>query len=189
MVGNYDEKFASTRAFLAYMMTHPGKKLLFMGCEIGQFAEWDYKRSVEWFLTDYERHAQLQQYAAELNHLYLAHPQLWELDGSWEGFEWIDPDNAEGSVISYRRRDKNGRELAVIINFTPIDYPKFLLGVPKGHWKEIFNSDDQRYGGMGRTNDGSLKLCKCLLGSYSQAIKIKLPPLSAIIFKCTRKNK
>ncbi len=187
MPGEYDAKFAGTRAFLTYMMTHPGKKLLFMGSEFGQFTEWNYKESIEWFLTDYDRHAQLQCYTAELNNLYLATPALWEQDDRWEGFKWIDADNADQSIASYRRIDRNGKEIAVIINFTPVDFPEFLMGVPGGIWEEVLNSDDKRFGGEGRINEGSLKTVPCLLREYSKAIKIHLPPFSAVIFKCTRR--
>lgn len=189
MPGEYENKFAGTRAFLSYMMTHPGKKLLFMGCEIGQFAEWNYERSVEWFLTDYEKHAQLQEFVACLNSFYLDNPPLWEVDDSWDGFEWIDADNADQSIASYRRIDKKGRELAVIINFTPVEYSDFLLGVPDGSWKEVLNSDEARFGGRGIVNEGVLKTEPCMLRGYTRAIRIKVPPLSAIIFKCTRKKK
>ncbi|MBE6650429.1 MAG: 1,4-alpha-glucan branching protein GlgB [Ruminococcaceae bacterium] len=188
MPGEYENKFAGTRAFLAYMMAHPGKKLLFMGCEIGQFTEWNYKDSVEWFLTDYEKHACLQEYTSVLNSFYLENPALWENDTSWDGFQWIDADNADQSIASWRRIDKKGRELAVIINFTPVDYPDFLLAVPDGTWIEVLNSDEVRFGGGGRTNEGVLKTEPCMLSGYSRAIRIKLPPLSAVIFKCTRKK-
>lgn len=188
MPGDYENKFAGARAFLGYMMTHPGKKLLFMGCEIGQFTEWDYKGSVEWFLTDYEKHAELQEYTAELNSFYLENPQLWEQDDSWEGFRWIDADNADQSVASYRRIDKKGRELAVIINFTPVEYPDYLLAVPDGLWREVFNSDAKRFGGGDRTNEGTLRTEPCMLKDYERAIRIKLPPLSMVAFRCTRKK-
>lgn len=187
MPGDYENKFAGTRAFLTYMMAHPGKKLLFMGCEIGQFTEWNYKDSVEWFLTDYEKHASLQEFTATLNSFYLENPALWEIDNSWDGFKWIDADNAEQSIASWRRIDKKGRELAVIINFTPVDYPDFLLAVPDGNWSEVLNTDEIRFGGGGRTNEGILKTEPCMLRGYKKAIRIKLPPLSAVIFKCVRK--
>ena len=186
--GTYKQKFAGNRAFMTSLMTHPGKKLTFMGCEIGQFCEWDFRSETEWFLLDYDAHAELQLFAAELNHLYLAHPALWERDGDRDGFRWIDPDNAEQSVYSYRRIDGKGRELIVLLNFLPVGHGDFLLAVPdEGVYEEIFNTDRARYGGEGRVNEGALSTEPCLLRGGGQAIRIKLPPMSALIFRCVKK--
>ena len=130
MFGDYWQKFASARAFYGYLMTHPGKKLFFMGSEIGQFREWDYEGQIEWFLLDYAAHAKFQHYVSELNHLYLKTPALWQRDDSWDGFRWIDADNRDQSIISYRRIDGKGKELFILINFTPVAREDFLLGVP-----------------------------------------------------------
>ncbi|MBQ9806469.1 MAG: 1,4-alpha-glucan branching protein GlgB [Clostridia bacterium] len=185
--GDYWQKFATTRTYLAYLMTHPGKKLLFMGCEYGPFREWDFADSLEWFMLDYEKHAKMQLYTAELNHLYLKYPALWEQDGSIYGFEWIDADNVEQSIYSYRRRDAKGRELIVVLNFTPVRYDDFLLAVPqRGYYEEIFNSDSERFGGSGCTNEGRFRTEPALLRSYGQAIRVKVPPLGAAIFRMTR---
>lgn len=185
--GDYWQKFATTRAYLAYLMTHPGKKLLFMGCEYGPFREWDFADSLEWFMLDYEMHAKMQLYTARLNHLYLQYPALWELDGSPDGFEWIDADNEEQSIYSYRRRDRKGRELVVVLNFTPVRYDDFLLAVPKeGYYEELFNSDDESFGGSGCTNEGRFRTEAAMLRSYGQAIRIKVPPLGAAVFRMTR---
>ncbi|MBR2328852.1 MAG: 1,4-alpha-glucan branching protein GlgB, partial [Clostridia bacterium] len=109
--GDYWRKFADTRVILAYMMTHPGKKLLFMGSEYGPFREWDFENELEWFMLKYPAHADMQHYVAALNHFYLKNPPLYEIDGSWSGFQWIDANNSEQSILSYRRIDKRGREL------------------------------------------------------------------------------
>jgi len=185
--GDYWQKFATTRTYLAYLMTHPGKKLLFMGCEYGPFREWDFADSLEWFMLDYEAHAKMQLYTAELNHFYLAHPELWQLDGSCYGFEWIDADNEEQSIYSYRRRDEKGRELVVVLNFTPVRYDDFLLAVGrKGIYEEVFNSDDERFGGSGCVNPGRYRTEPAILRSYGQAIRVGVPPLGAAIFRMTR---
>ena len=185
--GDYWQKFATARTYLAYLMTHPGKKLLFMGCEYGPFREWDFDDSLEWFMLDYEKHAAMQLYTAELNQLYLSHPALWELDAKPEGFEWIDPDNAEQSIYSYRRRDAKGRELIVVLNFTPVRYDDFLLAVPrKGIYRELLNSDDERFGGSGCHNPDQYRTQPALLRGYGQAIRIKVPPLGAAVFCMTR---
>ena len=187
--GEYEQKFAGTRTLLTYMMTHPGKKLLFMGCEIGQFREWNFEDQIEWFLLDYEKHAALQLFVADLNHFYLAQPALWQLDCREDGFEWIDADNRDQSIYSYRRRDEKGKELIVLLNFTPVERPDFLLAVPDdGVYEEIFNTDDVRYGGKGRLNAGKFHTEPALLRHYGRAIRINVPPMGAVIFRCIRKS-
>ena len=187
--GEYEQKFAGTRAFLVYQMTYPGKKLTFMGNEIGQFTEWDHEKSVEWFLLDYGMHAAFQLFAANLNHFYLSHAALWQKDTDPSGFEWIDADNAEQSICSYRRIDEKGRELIVVINFTPVERSGFLLAVPYGGvYEEIFNSDDPRYGGGGVQNTGRLRSEPAILRAYRHAIRITLPASGALIFHCVRKT-
>lgn len=187
MPGEYEQKFAGLRAFLAYMMTHPGKKLLFMGCEIGQFTEWNYKDSVEWFLLDYDMHAATQRYVAALNHFYLEHDELWQNDYSWDGFTWIDCDNKDESLISYVRRNNKGKELIVVLNFTPVARPCYPIGVKgAGVYTEIFNSDDKRFGGSGALNEGLLKAEKEKRGDYSYVIRPNVPPFGALILKRTR---
>ena len=190
MSGDYWQKFASARAFLAYMMTHPGKKLLFMGCEFGQFREWDYASGIEWFMLDYESHAKLQRYTAELNHFYLENPPLWECDDSWGGFQWIDADNRDQSIVSYRRIDRAGKELIVLINFTPVVRKKFLLGVPySGVYEEIFNSDAVDFGGSGVCNPDALKTTGKAWNGCPDSLHLEVPPLGAVILRCRRKRK
>lgn len=188
--GDYKQKFAGDRVFMTYMMTHPGKKLTFMGCEIGQFREWDFADQIEWFLLGYDAHAQMQLFCAELNHLYLESPALWQRDGDWEGFRWIDADNGEQSIYSYRRIDDKGKELIILLNFLPVGYDEFLLAVPEdGVYEEVFNTDRARFGGEGRVNEGALETEPCMLRGGAQAIRIKVPPMSAMIFRRARKKK
>ena len=184
MPGDYWQKFANTRAFLAYMMTHPGKKLIFMGSEIGQFREWDYKGQIEWFLLEYEAHAKLQRFFAEMNHFYLEHPALWEDDGSWDGFSWINPDDADKSILSYRRIGTSGEELTVVINFTPAVYYDYEIGVSEsGTYEEIFNSDHGDFGGSGIGNHAPLHSSEQPFREYQNVIRITVPPLGACIFR------
>ena len=184
MPGEYEQKFANTRAFLAYMMTHPGKKLMFMGGEIGQFREWDYKGQIEWFLLNYESHAKLQLFFAEMNHFYLEHPSLWEDDGSWNGFQWINPDDSDRSILSYRRIGRNGEELTVVVNFTPVVYEDYEIGVSRpGYYEEIFNSDDERFGGSGVGNPKSLRATKKSFREYEHVLRMTVPPLGACILR------
>ena len=185
----YEEKFGASRAYLAYMMTHPGKKLLFMGCEYGPFREWDFENELEWFMLDYPKHAEMQRYTAALNHFYLAHPELYERDTEWGGFSWIDADNAEQSIVSYRRFDKKGRELVVIINFTPVPRDNFRIGLPiHGKWEEVFNSDHTDFGGTGVANAGDICTEKKPMHGQSVSAKLSIPPYGALILRCRRRN-
>lgn len=187
--GDYDQKFAGDRVFLTYMMTHPGKKLLFMGSEFGQFREWDFASSLEWFLLDYEKHAKLQQFVSELNRLYLSSPPLWQKDDNWDSFSWIDADNGEQSIYSYRRIDEKGKELIVLLNFLPVAREEFLLAVPdEGIYEEVFNTDDARFGGAGMLNEGTFRTEPCMLRGYERAIRIRVPAMSGLIFQCKRKT-
>ena len=189
MPGEYAQKFAGTRAFMTYMMTHPGKKLLFMGSEIGMFREWDFEDQIEWFLLDYDMHARLQLFNAELNKFYLEHPPLWDRDDSWDTFRWIDADNAEQSICSYRRIARDGRELAILINFLPVKREGFLMAVPEeGIYEEVFNTDDTRYGGEGNLNPGKLKTEPCMLREYTQAVRITVPAHGAVILRRVRRT-
>ncbi len=187
--GGYEQGFANLRTQLLYMMTHPGKKLLFMGSEFGQFREWNAEDSLEWFLLDYDMHAKTQLFTAELNHFYLANPPLWERDASPEGFTWIDADNEAESIYSYRRRDQKGRELIILLNFLPVRRENFLLGVPEsGIYEEVFNSDHIRYGGGGILNSGKLKTRTSDSGGHRQVLCLDLPPMSGLILCCQRRS-
>ena len=189
MPGGYTEKFAGCRALLGYMMTHPGKKLLFMGCEIGQFREWSHREPIEWFLLDFEQHAAFQQYVAELNHLYLSTPALFAIDDSWDGFRWIDADNASQSVLSYRRIDSRGREVVVVVNFADKTYENYCIGVPDpGIYEELFNSDARQFGGGGRVNSAPIRTRPERMHHLPDTLSFKLPPLSMLVFRCCRKQ-
>ena len=143
MPGNYAEKFANLRAFMGFMMSHPGKKLLFMGCEYGQFKEWDYSEGLEFFLTDFESHRKLQRYNRDLNRFYLDTPALYEIEDSWEGFEWIAPDESDKNVIAFQRRDRKGNAVIVLINFSGVDYDTYRLGVDRGKYRVALRSARQ----------------------------------------------
>lgn len=198
MPGDYWQKFAGARAFEALRMTMPGKKLAFMGSEIGQFREWDHDRETEWFLLDYETHYRHQLYLSELNNFYLAHPELWQVDNGWHGFKWIDPDDNERSIVSYRRIAENGNELLVVINLTTHSYNDYFLPVTKeGTYEEIFNSDDERYGGGGCTNKGAqlmsrsnpnLKWGMAAENICPWVVRLKLAPLGAVILRLKKKR-
>ena len=193
MPGDYDMKFAGARAFMTYIMMHPGKKLSFMGAEIGQFREWDFAGQIEWFLLEYEKHAKMQRFVAELNNFYLSHKELWECDDSWDGFQWIDADNRDESIFSMRRIDKKGNELVAVINLTPMERPNFHLGVPElCEYEVVFCSNDEIYGGYGHRRGeriGAFECCTYTQNGYTNAIICPLAPMSAIILRPKRKKK
>ncbi len=189
MSGDYWQKFAGVRAYLGYMMTHPGKKLLFMGSEIGQFREWNHDGGLEWFLLEYDAHARLQHFVSALNHLYLETPALWQIDNSWDGFRWIDADNRDHSILSFRRIDRKGREVLVLINFTPVAREDYLLGVPEmGSYEEILNSDALEFGGSGVINTGALETTGQAWNHCPDSICIRIPPLGVTILRLRRRR-
>lgn len=187
MPGSYDEKFAGVRAFLGYMMAHPGKKLMFMGQEFGQFIEWNYEKGLDWLLLDYPKHRALQNYFKKINEFYKANPAFWQIDYSWEGFSWISSDDKDNSVIAFRRIDEKGKEIIVVCNFTNVERCDYRIGIPKkGAYKIVFNSDDVEFGGEGKGSKGKLKTESINMHGFEQSISLDLPPMSAIYIKKTR---
>ena len=172
------------------MMTHPGAKLWFMGCEIGQFAEWDEKKSVEWFLLDYPAHAALQHYFAALQNFYLEHPALWDEDPAdpSASFAWLDVSNAAESIFVFRRISREGKELVAVLNFTPVPRPGHTVPVPyAGQWREVFNSDETAYGGSGMTNPEPLTAPRDPAGeALSSALTMDRPPMGCVLLAPVR---
>lgn len=193
MPGTDEEKFAGVRAFYTYMLTHPGKKLLMMGSEFGQWNEWHYEHSLDWHLLelvgeDGDRHRALKAFFQAVNAFYLAHPELWELDFSWEGFEWIEADDNQANTIAFLRKDKKGSTLVTVCNFSPVDRTGYTIGVPTaGTYTCLFSTDDPAFGGLGRGDAGPVKSQYIECHGREQAITLSLPPMSAAIYKCTRK--
>ena len=186
MPGDWWRQFAGLRTLAFYQMTHPGAKLNFMGNEIAQFIEWRYYESIQWFLTDqYETHAKHQQFIKALNHLYTEQPALWEHAYTQEGFEWIDPNNSDQSIVSFMRHgDDPDNDLVVLINFDPAYYETFRMGVPReGDYIEIFNSDDPSYGGSGKHNEGVLSSHPEPMHGFDDSIELLVPPLAGIVLK------
>lgn len=190
MPGDRDQKFASVRTFLSYMMAHPGKKLNFMGTEFAQEIEWNYEKELDWCLLSDERHAQMERFSKDLNHFYLEHAPLWEVDFSWEGFSWISNDDYTQSVIAFRRFDKQGEELIVVCNFLPVLRENYCIGVPYlGVYEEIFSSDAVIYGGSGLSNGTEIKtLDDEPMHGMEQSIRLNLAPLSVIFLRCKQKK-
>ena len=184
MPGSYENKFAGVRLFYAYMMAHPGKKLMFMGQEFGQFIEWDYKKELDWMLLDYDMHKKLKNYVAKLNSFYLENSPLWQDDDSWEGFNWISHDDYTQNVIAFRRIDDSGNELIVVCNFSPVLREDYKIGVPYDtKYKEVFNSDADEFGGTEHLNTKITTDTKEPMHGFEQSVSLVLPPLGAIFLK------
>lgn len=188
MPGDYDQKFAGVRTFIAYMMLHPGKKLTFMGAEIGQFDEWDSKSQIQWDLLEFERHEQLHRFFKDVNRFYLDTPSLYEIDFTWDGFSWIHHDDYNQSVIAFKRVAKNGDEIIAVCNFQPMYREEYAVGVThNGIYAEVFNTDDEKYGGNGLSNGTEIKTDGESMHGCDQSILINLPPMSVLYFKCVKK--
>ena len=195
MPGEYDMKFASLRAFYAYMMAHPGKKLLFMGQEFAQFIEWNYAQQLDWLLLGYEPHRKMSEFVQKLNEFYLENSQLWEVDYSWEGFKWISNDDNTQSIIAFRRINKEGKEIIAVCNFVPVERKDYRIGVPvSGSYKRVFCTDDISFGGKTENSSVSYKSDKKAMHGYDYSISIDIPAMSVSYFtvpqprKNTKKN-
>ena len=187
MPGKYDEHFAGVRAFITYMYAHPGKKLVFMGTEIGQFDEWNHEEAIQWDLLEFEKHKKLRTFFKELNKFYLDCKPLYELDTVWKGFDWIHHDDYTNSVIAFKRTDKNGDEIVSVCNFQPIRRDEYCIGVPKyGLYDEVFNSDEERFGGSGVVNGNNIKTEVMKIHGFDQGLSLTLPPLSVIYLRCAK---
>lgn len=185
MPGDYWQKFANLRAFFGYWMTHPGKKLLFMGGEFGQFAEWRDHYSLDWHVLEYEMHRRLQAYVRDLNTLYCRETALWQVDFQWQGFQWIDCNDTMQSMLSFIRRGKTpGDYLLVVCNFTPEVRHDYRIGVPElGAYTEVFNSDDEAYGGSGQKNAAVLAADSIAWHNQPYSLSLRIPPLAVLYLK------
>ena len=189
MPGSYDEKFANLRTFYGFMAAHPGKKLSFMGNEFAQFDEWKYASGLDWQLLGYERHQQMLDFVRTLNHFYLDHPAFWQNDTDWTGFQWLQADDRDNSVVAFRRVDRQGRDIVVVCNFCPVLREGYLMGVPKPYWYEpVLTSSDPKFGG-----DGIMpKVAKGIKGDWGQfhyTAEFTIPPLSVTYYLPRRTRK
>lgn len=182
MPGTYEEKFAGVRSFLGYMMSHPGKKLNFMGYEFGQFKEWNEKEGLEFFLRDrYELHGKLSLMVKDLNLFYSSTPAFYEIEDSWDGFEWIAADDAQKNIVAYLRRDKEGNEVIAAVCFSGADMTDYRLGVPsKGKYRIVFNTDDKKYGGDGKVTKKVITAAKQMSHGKPYSIALPMPKMSCI---------
>ncbi|MDY6367850.1 MAG: 1,4-alpha-glucan branching protein GlgB [Clostridia bacterium] len=182
MPGDVQSKFANLRAFMAYMFAHPGKKLTFMGSEFGQFKEWDYKQGVEFFMLRYELHKKLSEYNKSLNSVYKSFAPLYEIEDSWDGFNWISVDEHDNNVLSFYRIDRSGNKIAVISNFSGNDYEDYRLGLEVGTYKIILNSDSKIFGGSGAIKGKTFKTVKKPAHGKNDSIIFTLPKFSTVYF-------
>ena len=183
MPGEYEEKFAGLRAFFGYMMSHPGKKLNFMGAEFGQFKEWDYKEGIEFFLKEYPLHRKLSLMVRELNELYKTTPALYEIEDSWEGFEWLAADDNDRNFLAYARKDRQGNQIIAMLNFSGEDYQNYRLGLPQGKYRLIFNTDSTRFGGRGIMNKYVFNTVKSYSHGKEYSIQFNLPKMTCVYLK------
>ncbi|MET6991105.1 1,4-alpha-glucan branching protein GlgB [Sediminicola arcticus] len=185
MPGDEWQRFANLRLLYGYMFTHPGTKLLFMGAEFGQSSEWNFETSLDWHLLQYDLHSGIQKLVKDLNRLYKDHPALYEKQFTNEGFQWIDYGDHENSVLTFMRKGINEKDdLIIVCNFTPILRLKYRIGIQKtGKLKEIFNTDDEKYGGSGSTDNKSPKVESISWHGYKKSIALDIPPLGVVIIK------
>ena len=180
MSGLRGQKFCSFRAFLCYMMAHPGKKLLFMGQEFAQFKEWDYKSELDWGLLENEDHKNMLYFSQQLNKFYIENPPLWENDDTWQGFSWISNDDYTQSVIAFRRIDDKKKEIIAVCNFIPVARDDYKIGVPKkGRYRLVFNSDAKEFMGSGIA-DVLVSTMNLPMHGSDYSISLKLAPLSVM---------
>ncbi|MBQ8545792.1 MAG: 1,4-alpha-glucan branching protein GlgB [Clostridia bacterium] len=186
MYGSYDEKFSLMRAFMTYMIAMPGKKMTFMGTEFAQFREWDYENQLEWFMLDYPRHKEMQRFIADLNNFYLANKQLWEIDNSWDGYEWIETNESNWNIISFKRKAIDKSELIIVVNFSPVTRDNYTVKVKEpGKYEEIFTTDEFCYGGKGVINSKNIKSAQYQeqSGEKQNYFNIDLPANGAVILR------
>jgi 1,4-alpha-glucan branching enzyme len=190
MPGSYEDKFANLRAYYAFFYSHPGKKLMFMGGEFGQFIEWRYQSQLDWMLLDYEIHRKLKQYVKELNLIYRSNKAFYEDERDWNGFQWINPNARDDSVISYIRRDKNMKHaIIVVISFTPIEREGYRIGVPSsGEYRVLMDSSFMKYGGNKTETDITITADDIPWDGLQKSICLDIHPLSALYLKKTNRR-
>ena len=184
MPGDDRQQLSGVRAFTAYMLAHPGKKLTFMGAELGQWHEWDFASQLDWYLLENEENRQLHRFFKDINAFYLSQSPLWDIDFSWEGFEWLVPDDNHNNVVVFLRRDRKGRELIAAVNFSPVAQGEYRFGVPpKKRYREVFTTDCAEYGGTGEwRNEKTVEVLPIPSHGREQSLCVKLPPLGAAFF-------
>jgi 1,4-alpha-glucan branching enzyme len=182
MPGDRWQKFANLRALYAYMWAHPGKKLLFMGGEFGQEAEWNFAQSLDWHLLEQPEHEGVQSLVRDLNHAYKDERALWALDFDPSGFYWLEPNDADGNVVAFARQSRGGEDVLVcVLNLAPVVREGYRVGLPRGgRWREVINTDAARYGGSGVSNGGTVTADDTPWHDQAHSAALDLPPLGVI---------
>jgi 1,4-alpha-glucan branching enzyme len=182
MPGKYEEKFAGLRAFMGYMMAHPGKKHIFMGQELGQFKEWDHNSQLDWMLLDYDMHRKTKEFFKAINKFYIDNEALWQIDYNWDGFAWVVGNDTDNSVVAFRRISESGREIVAVCNFTPVTREGYRMGVAfnSGKCKIAFNTDDERFGGSGIVKNDCVDIQNISWNGYENSVELTLPGLSVL---------
>ena len=190
MSGEYELKFAGLRSFMGNMMAFPGKKLLFMGCEFGQFIEWNYKRQLDWFLLEYPSHQGVHQFVKDINHIYRKNTPLWQVDNSWDGFTWLNAEDNTRNIISYMRTDEDGKQIAVICNFSPVDWKDYVIGLPENctSVKIMLHTEWDIYGGNLPQKNTTLRTVKGNCGLWNKIVTLDIPAFSTIYFEVRHKK-
>jgi 1,4-alpha-glucan branching enzyme len=185
MPGDDWQRFANLRLLLGYMYGQPGKKLTFMGAELGQWSEWNHDASLDWHLLEYPAHQGIQRWVEDLNRLYREQPALHQIDFSIDGFAWVDCHDWEHSTLSFLRKGGDREDLILVLcNFTPVPRPNYRVGVPQGgYWRELLNSDAALYGGSGQGNLGGVEAAPLPAHGHYHSLSVSLPPLGVVFFK------
>jgi 1,4-alpha-glucan branching enzyme len=183
MPGDYDQKFAGLRTFLVYMMTHPGKKVHFMGYEFGQFIEWDYRKELDWMLLSYDKHRQTQQFVKDMNHFYLDNKSLWDIDYSWDGYQWVSYEDTTHNILSFRRIGTDKKDIIVLLNFSFMHITNYWLMLPKGKYEVIFSSSEYQYGGYQNMKGNQYQTFVSNHHNKAHFISIDIPQISAFILR------
>ncbi len=187
--GDLWQKFAGLRALFGYTMAHPGKKLLFMGCEFAHFIEWKYDDQLDWFLLVYDRHPQVLACVKALNKLYRETPALYEVEDGWAGFQWLSANDSDNSVVAFARTDKKGKTVCCVTNFTPVFHPIYRIGLPlPGTLTEIFNTDRAEFGGSNQYNAWTVSVQDAKWNGMDYSVEICMPPLSTVYFQYDKRE-
>ena len=184
MPGDYENQLRCTRGFYAYLLAHPGKKLLFMGPELGQWHEWDAGGQLDWYLLQRTQNRQIHRFFKDANAFYKKQSPLWDIDFDWAGFEWLVPDDNHNNVVVFLRRDRKGRELLCAVNFSPNAYENYRMGVPP--WRRfvpVFNTDDLVYGGGGYGDTEAVAVERIPSHGKPQSVAIRIPPFGAVFYR------
>ncbi len=190
MPGDYNDKFKGLRAFYAYMMAHPGKKLLFMGTEFAQFIEWNFSQELDWLLLGYEKHQKMLDFVKSLNKFYKDNAAMWQIDYSWEGFSWISNDDRDQSIIAFKRTDRDQNDVIVVCNFVPVTRENYKLGLPEyGEYELVFNTDSADFGGDGIEAKRLIKTSLEPMHGFQQSSEFTIPAMSVMYYKLKRKLK